>query len=91
MLLCFGELASLGGTLITQSLYLGSYGLVHEDFYSWETNYLFLQMQDSFVLGPGVLRSIQSRGMHSGLQLPDLFFLLGHLKNGCFSIPCSLI
>jgi hypothetical protein len=29
--------------------------------------------------------------MHSSLQLPDFFFLLGHLKNGCFSIPCSLI
>jgi hypothetical protein len=48
-------------------------------------------MQDPFVLGLGVLRSIQSGSMHSGLQLPDLFFLLGHLKNGCFSIPCSII
>jgi hypothetical protein len=91
MLLCFGELASLGGTLITECLYLGSYDLVHEDFHSWKTDYFFLQMQDPFVLGLGVLRSIQSGNMHSGLQLPDLFFLLGHLKNGCFSIPCSLI
>ena len=91
MLLCFGELASPGGTLITQSLYLGSYNLAHENLQSWKTNYLFLQMQDPFVLGLGVLRSIQNGSMHSGLQLPDLFFLLGHLKNGCFSVPCSLI